>query len=74
MLKKTCLLVTAFMMAASVSFAAGDLGTQLDVDKDGYISAQEAESMPEILEQFDKLDVNKDGKIDMAEIAALSTK
>lgn len=74
MLKKSCLFVTALMMAASVSYAAGDVGAQLDVDKDGYISAQEAEAMPEILEQFDKLDANKDGKIDLAEIAALGTK
>lgn len=74
MLKKTCLLAAALMMTASVSYAAGDVATQLDVDKDGYITAKEAEAMPEILEQFDKLDANKDGKIDLAEIAALSSK
>lgn len=74
MLKKSCLIVTALMMTASVGFAAGDIATQLDVDQDGYVSAKEAEAMPEVLGQFDQLDANKDGKIDMSEMAALGTK
>ena len=72
MLKKASLIVTALMLTASVSFAAGDIATQLDADKDGFVSAQEAEIMPEVMAQFDKLDVNKDGKLDMAEMAALT--
>lgn len=74
MLKRCCLVVAVLAMTAPAGFAAGDLAAQLDVDKDGYITAKEAEAMPEILEQFDGLDTNKDGKIDLQEIAAVPSK
>jgi hypothetical protein len=42
----------------------------LDKDRDGYVSRAEAESVPELIKVFDKLDANRDGKLDQAELDA----
>jgi hypothetical protein len=44
----------------------------LDKDRDGFVSRAEAESMPELLKAFDKLDANRDGRLDQAELDAHS--
>ena len=60
-------LATLFLTTGTV--CAGTTFETLDVDKDGAISQQEAEAMPELTEQFAKLDLNEDGKLDMDEFA-----
>ncbi len=41
----------------------------LDTDKDGVISAEEAQANPDLAKSFESVDENKDGKIDAAEFA-----
>lgn len=42
---------------------------RLDTDKDGTLSKREASANKELMEQWDTLDVNQDGKLDEAEFA-----
>lgn len=70
MVKKIMCIVATAMLCSGVAIAAEENPVMLDFDKDGYITAKEAEVMPDLLAQFDKLDENKDGKLDMAEISA----
>lgn len=51
--------------------AASQQFDQLDADKDGIVSRQEAVRMAGLPEHFDRLDTNKDGKLDALEFAAL---
>ncbi len=44
---------------------------QLDVDGDGFITRAEATKIPGIAERFAKFNVNRDGKLDRSEFAAL---
>ena len=39
----------------------------LDSDHDGWISRQEAESVPDLAKDFDQYDLNRDGKLDRSE-------
>lgn len=43
----------------------------LDADKNGFISKQEATASQQLSDQWDKLDSNKDEKLDMAEFSLL---
>ena len=45
--------------------------TQLDVDRDGFVTRAEVSKVPGAAQRFDKFDANKDGKLDRAEFAAL---
>ncbi len=56
-----------FIAGAAEAEASFD---QLDVDRDGMISAFEAEADPKLLEQFRQLDVNGDGRLSAEEYAA----
>src|SRR3954471_9854111 len=47
---------------------------KLDKDKDGYISKAEAKGEPELSANFDKWDLNNDGKINRAEYLAAMAK
>ncbi len=58
------LLVAGAAQAGDASF------DQLDVDRDGMISAFEAEADPKLLERFRQLDVNGDGRLSAEEYAA----
>ena len=73
MMKKTVVAMAALLvsLASGNVFADTDPLMGLDKDQDGLISLQEAQAMPEVVEAFNALDVNKDGKLDMKEIAAL---
>lgn len=42
---------------------------RLDTDKDGTLNKREASANKELMEQWDTLDVNQDGKLDEAEFA-----
>jgi EF-hand domain pair len=47
---------------------------RLDKNKDGYISKAEAKGEPELTKNFDKWDLNNDGKINRAEYLAAMAK
>ncbi len=56
--------------AQKVAESAKSMGlADLDADKDGVISAEEAQANPELAKSFESVDENKDGKIDAAEFA-----
>jgi EF hand len=44
---------------------------QLDSDADGFVTRAEATKIPGVAERFTKFDVDKDGKINRSEFAAL---
>jgi hypothetical protein len=73
MMKKT----VVAMAALSISLVSGNVFADthplmgLDKDQDGFVSLEEAQEMPEVVEAFDVLDVNKDGKLDVKELFAL---
>lgn len=48
----------------------GDHFAELDKDKDGTISRDEAAAHPRMVKEFDAIDTNKDGKLDKAELMA----
>ncbi len=45
--------------------------TQLDADRDGFVTKAEVTKLPGVAQRFEKFDLNKDGKLDRAEFAAL---
>ncbi len=63
-----------FVMFATVGLFSGVLFAgaaleDLDANKYGTISADEAKAQPELAKSFDALDQNKDGKLSAAEFA-----
>ncbi len=59
------------VFVASSSFAAAGDYSALDTDKDGLISKDEASVSQTVTQQWDMLDVNKDGYLGAKELAAL---
>jgi|GEM_PF-3159666 len=72
MMKKTVVTLTALLvsLASGNVFAGTDSLMALDKDQDGFVTLEEAQALPEVVEAFSALDVNKDGKLDMEELAA----
>ncbi|MBX3714013.1 MAG: hypothetical protein KF800_18780 [Lysobacter sp.] len=74
-MKPIVLLTTALIVAAAgvpVLAQGGPAGkhgrmAELDTNKDGFIDRAEAAKAPKLLERFDRLDVNKDGRISAEE-------
>jgi len=60
-------------IAAPKPADAGQLFTQLDVDKDNMISKGEAQQHKDVAAGFGKFDQNADGKLDANEFAAAIT-
>ena len=74
---KNIMIVAAIMFPLSV--AAGDSSTtkdsfnKLDKDKDGYISKQEAQSNKKLTEQWEMVDADANGQLEMSEFSAFET-
>jgi Ca2+-binding EF-hand superfamily protein len=67
-------LLAAFVCSVSSTVFAGDATYRaLDENKDGYVSPEEAEAIPTLAEQWEKVDVNEDGKIDAAEFSSFES-
>jgi Ca2+-binding EF-hand superfamily protein len=84
---KTVLIASALALAGSVWAADKEKSTvgnatrsddsgfaKLDKNKDGYISKLEAKGEPELAKNFDKWDLNNDGKLNRAEYLAAMAK
>jgi Ca2+-binding EF-hand superfamily protein len=70
MKKQSALLLTLLSLAfAAPAFADAqmDAMAQFDKDKNGYVTKEEAMKAGMSAEKFDKMDMNKDGKIDKDE-------
>ena len=65
----TVLTVSGFAWAGSGKISFQDL----DTNRDGQISLEEAKKAPEVSKGFVRADTNQDGKLDAAEFAALET-
>ncbi len=63
---------TAMALLAGVAVAADypDTFEAIDVDGDGYISAEEARARPDLHENWQATDSNQDGHLDSAEFSA----
>lgn len=63
----TLMAVTGFAWAGSGKVSFQDL----DANRDGQISLDEAVKSPDVSQKFGQADANKDGKLDAAEFSAL---
>ena len=66
--KATLALLAAGFVTAAV--ASEDTFMKLDVNEDGYISAQEAAADEALHQRWETTDANQDGQIDAAEFSA----
>jgi Ca2+-binding EF-hand superfamily protein len=75
MMKKYTLTALALMTVSGLAWAASGAASfqELDANRDGQITLDEAKKAPEVKEKFTQADANKDGKLDAAEFAALET-
>jgi len=72
---KTKHMLTALTLitVSGLAWAGADKATfqDLDTNRDGQISLDEAKKAPEVSKGFVRADTNKDGKLDAAEFSAL---
>ena len=75
MIKKYTLTALALMTVSGLAWAAGGAASfqELDTNRDGQITLDEAKKSPDVKNRFTQADTNKDGKLDAAEFAALET-
>ncbi|GHA68516.1 hypothetical protein GCM10007067_00450 [Lysobacter bugurensis] len=60
---KRLTLPTLLMLPLSTAFAGGPARAALDANGDGAIDRSEAAAHPKLAERFDRLDVNRDGRL-----------
>jgi Ca2+-binding EF-hand superfamily protein len=57
------------MQSAAARSSATPVFERLDRNKDGVIDAREAQAVPGLAQSLDKMDANRDGKLDRVEFA-----
>ena len=76
-MKKMVMTKTAMALLAAGFFTAATAGEdafmKLDVNEDGYISAQEAAADEALHQRWETTDANQDGQIDAAEFSAFES-
>jgi hypothetical protein len=70
LMNKKVLLAAFVCSVSSAVFAGSATYNALDENQDGVVSPKEAEAIPSLSAQWEKVDVNKDGKIDAAEFSS----
>jgi len=75
MIKKHTLTALALMTASGLAWAGSGAASfqDLDSNREGQITLDEAKKSPDLKAKFTQADANKDGKLDAAEFAALET-
>lgn len=75
MMKKHILAALALMTVSGFAWAGAGMTSfqDLDTNRDGQISLDEAKKSPEVSKKFGQADANKDGQLDQAEFSALET-
>ncbi|BAV34756.1 hypothetical protein SCL_2479 [Sulfuricaulis limicola] len=75
MMKKHTLAALGLMAVSGLAWAAGGAASfqDLDTNRDGQITLDEAKKSPEVKARFTQADANKDGKLDAAEFSAIET-
>ena len=71
MFKKLTFTTLALLVSGVVIAGEKNLYTDLDANKDGGISKEEATALPPLRAQWMVLDVNSDGLLDKAEFAKM---
>ena len=73
MIKKHTLTALALMTVSGLAWAGSGAASfqDLDSNRDGQITLDEAKKSPEVKAKFTQADANKDGKLDAAEFSAL---
>jgi Ca2+-binding EF-hand superfamily protein len=73
MMKKYTLTTLALMTVSGLAWATGGAASfqELDSNRDGQITLDEAKKSPGLKSNFTQADANKDGKLDAAEFSAL---
>ena len=71
-MKKILMVLIVMLFAVSTVFAADDLSTKLDKNKDGKVSKKEYTSA--VSKTFDKLDKNRDGSANRDELGHMDKK
>jgi hypothetical protein len=65
----------ASLLVSSAAFSGDNMMYKdLDTDRDGKISAQEATASPQLTNQWMRLDTNADGMVDQAEFAKMEVR
>ncbi len=72
---KYTLTALALMAVSGLAWAGSGAASfkDLDTNRDGQITLDEAKKAPEVKNGFTKADANQDGTLDAAEFAALET-
>lgn len=75
MIKKHAFAALALMTVSGLAWAGSGAASfqDLDSNRDGQLTLDEAKKSPEVKNKFTQADANKDGKLDAAEFAAIET-
>ena len=72
-----CRVATMIMIFSGIACAADDpqaAYAAADTDQNGVITEAEADNVPGLTEQWNEIDANQDGQIDVAEFARFEVK
>lgn len=75
MIRKHTLTALTLLAVSGLAWAGSGAASfqDLDSNRDGQLTLDEAKKSPEVKARFTQADANKDGKLDAAEFAAIET-